>query len=87
MLGMVDVELIKKLQTDGWSIREIARTTGWSRQTVRKALRGSGRATALRRGQPAALAGDGSLPRRRAPVARRRRERAAQAAPHRQARL
>ncbi|MFH1176767.1 MAG: IS21 family transposase [Acidobacteriota bacterium] len=35
---MVDVEFIKLRARDGWSIREIARRTGWSRQTVRKAL-------------------------------------------------
>jgi transposase len=35
---MVDVELIKKMRDRGRSIREIARLTGWSRQTVRKAL-------------------------------------------------
>lgn len=38
MLGMVDVELIKKMKARGCSIREISRTTGWSRQTVRKTL-------------------------------------------------
>ncbi len=38
MLGMVDVEVIKKLRERGRSIREISRVTGWSRQTVRKAL-------------------------------------------------
>lgn len=36
MLGMVDVELIKKMKRDGRSIREISRMTGWSRQAVRK---------------------------------------------------
>jgi transposase len=35
---MVDVEFIKLRARDGWSIREIARRTGWSRQTIRKAL-------------------------------------------------
>lgn len=38
MLGMVDVEMIKKLRERGHSIREISRVTGWSRQTVRRAL-------------------------------------------------
>lgn len=38
MLGMVDVELIKKMHDRGGSIREISRLTGWSRQTVRKTL-------------------------------------------------
>lgn len=40
MLGMVDVEMIKKLHRGGhgMSVREIARKTGWSRQTVRKCL-------------------------------------------------
>jgi transposase len=35
---MVDMEFIKLRARDGWSIRRIARCTGWSRQTVRKAL-------------------------------------------------
>jgi transposase len=36
---MVDIEFIKKKhQLSGWSIREIARRLGYSRQTVRKAL-------------------------------------------------
>src|SRR5665647_2007900 len=38
VLGMVDVEFIKLRARDGWSIRETARRTGWSRQAVRKAL-------------------------------------------------
>lgn len=38
MLRMVDVEFIKLRARDGWSIREIARRTGWSRQAIRKAL-------------------------------------------------
>lgn len=38
MLRMVDVEFIKLRARDGWSIREIARRTGWSRQTIRKVL-------------------------------------------------
>lgn len=38
MLGMVDVELIKKMKARGCSIREISRVTEWSRQTVRKTL-------------------------------------------------
>jgi transposase len=38
VLGMVDIEFIKLRARDGWSIREIARRTGWSRQAVRKAL-------------------------------------------------
>ncbi len=38
MLGMVDVEMIKKMSNKGRSIREIARMTGWSRQTIRKHL-------------------------------------------------
>ena len=38
MLGMVDVEFIKLRARDGWSIRETARRTGWSRQAIRKAL-------------------------------------------------
>jgi len=35
---MVDVEFIKLRARDGWSIREISRRSGWSRQTIRKAL-------------------------------------------------
>jgi len=36
---MVDVEFIKlRCGRDGWSIRESARRTGWSRQAIRKAL-------------------------------------------------
>ena len=38
MLGMVDIEFIKLRARDGWSIRETARRTGWSRQAIRKAL-------------------------------------------------
>jgi len=38
VLRMVDVEFIKLRARDGWSIREISRRTGWSRQTIRKAL-------------------------------------------------
>ena len=38
MLRMVDVEFIKLRARDGWSIREISRRSGWSRQAVRKAL-------------------------------------------------
>lgn len=38
MLRMVDVEFIKLRARDGWSIREISRRSGWSRQTIRKAL-------------------------------------------------
>lgn len=38
MLGMVDVELIKKMRDRGSSIRKISRLTGWSRQTIRKIL-------------------------------------------------
>jgi transposase len=38
VLGMVDVEFIKLRASDGWSIRETARRTGFSRQAVRKAL-------------------------------------------------
>jgi transposase len=38
VLGMVDIEFIKLRARDGWSIRETARRTGWSRQAVRKAL-------------------------------------------------
>ena len=39
MLRMVDVEFIKlRCGRDGWSIRETARRTGWSRQAIRKAL-------------------------------------------------
>jgi len=41
VLGMVDVELIKKMSERGHSIREISRMTGWSRQTVRKHLAGA----------------------------------------------
>lgn len=40
MLGMVDVEMIKQMKRHH-SIREIARMTGWSRQTVRKHLAGA----------------------------------------------
>jgi len=43
VLGMVDVELIKKMHERDHSIREIARMTGWSRQTVRKTLIASAR--------------------------------------------
>jgi len=35
---MVDVEFIKLRARDGWSIRELHRRTGWSRQAIRKAL-------------------------------------------------
>jgi len=35
---MVDIEFIKLRVRDGWSIREIARRTGWSRQAVRRAM-------------------------------------------------
>ena len=42
MLGMVDVELIKKMDGRDCSIREISRMTGWSRQTVRKIVAGEG---------------------------------------------
>jgi len=39
VLRMVDVEFIKlRCGRDGWSIRETARRTGWSRQAIRKAL-------------------------------------------------
>ena len=38
MLGMVDIELIKKMRKKGYSIREISRITEWSRQTVRRHL-------------------------------------------------
>jgi transposase len=38
VLGMVDVELIKKMHEREHSIRDISRMTGWSRQTVRKTL-------------------------------------------------
>ena len=38
MLRMVDVEFIKLRAHDGWSIREISRRSGWSRQAIRKAL-------------------------------------------------
>lgn len=38
MLGMVDVELIKKMHAHGRSVREISRLTGWSRQTIRRHL-------------------------------------------------
>jgi len=38
VLRMVDVEFIKLRARDGWSIREISRRSGWSRQAVRKAL-------------------------------------------------
>lgn len=39
MLRMVDVEFIKlRHGRDGWSIREISRRTGWSRQAIRRAL-------------------------------------------------
>lgn len=38
MLRMVDVEFIKLRARDGWSIRELHRRTGWSRQAIRKAL-------------------------------------------------
>lgn len=37
---MVDVEMIRKLHDRGKPVREIARITGWSRQTVRKHLSG-----------------------------------------------
>ena len=35
---MVDIEFIKLRIRDGWSIRKIARRTGWSRQAVRRAI-------------------------------------------------
>ena len=38
MLRMVDVEFIKLRARDGWSIRELHRRTGWSRQAIRRAL-------------------------------------------------
>jgi len=39
VLRMVDVEFIKlRCGRDGWSTRETARRTGWSRQAIRKAL-------------------------------------------------
>jgi transposase len=38
VLRMVDIEFIKLRTRDGWSIREISRRTGWSRQVIRKAL-------------------------------------------------
>jgi transposase len=38
VLRMVDVEFIKLRARDGWSIRELHRRTGWSRQAIRKAL-------------------------------------------------
>lgn len=38
MLRMVEVEFIKLRARDGWSIREISRRTGWSRQAIYKAL-------------------------------------------------
>ena len=40
MLRMVDVEFIKLRARDGWSIRELHRRTGWSRQAIRRALAG-----------------------------------------------
>jgi len=44
VLRMVDVEFIKlRHERDGWSIREISRRTGWSRQAIRKALAGPAR--------------------------------------------
>lgn len=42
MLGMVDIEYIRKKHfNEGWSIRKISRNLGVARQTVRKALRSS----------------------------------------------
>jgi transposase len=39
MLTMVDIEFIRKKHLiDGWSIRQLSRQLGLSRQTVRKAL-------------------------------------------------
>lgn len=52
MLGMVDVELIKKMRDRGRSIREISRMTGWSRQTVRKVLAGPAAPPAYTQSRP-----------------------------------
>lgn len=38
VLKMLDIELIKKMQDRGASIREVSRLMGWSRQTIRKVL-------------------------------------------------
>lgn len=49
---MVDVELIKKMHEREHSIREISRTTGWSRQTVRKILRAPAEPPIYERSRP-----------------------------------
>lgn len=51
MLGMVDVEMIRQMNKHH-SIREIARMTGWSRQTVRKHLAGAPEPPAYRTAAP-----------------------------------
>jgi len=51
VLGMVDVEMIKQMKRHH-SIREIARMTGWSRQTVRKHLAGAAQPPAYQIAKP-----------------------------------
>ena len=85
MLRMVDVEFIKLRARDGWSIRETARRTGWSRQAIRKALAAPAAAPRYERRSPRPapvmdpylpfvrqwLAGDESAPRKQRHTARR----------------
>jgi len=55
VLRMVDVEFIKlRCARDGWSIRETARRTGWSRQAIRKALAAPAAAPRYERRSPRA---------------------------------
>jgi len=51
VLGMVDVEMIRQMNKHH-SIREIARRTGWSRQTVRKHLAGAAEPPVYRAASP-----------------------------------
>ena len=85
MLRMVDVEFIKLRARDGWSIRETARRTGWSRQAIRKALAAPAAPPRYERSSPRPapvmdpylpfvrqwLAGDESAPRKQRHTARR----------------
>ena len=83
---MVDVEFIKlRCARDGWSIRETARRTGWSRQAIRKALAAPAAAPRYERRSPRAapvmdpylpfvrqwLTNDESAPRKQRHTARR----------------
>jgi len=85
VLRMVDVEFIKLRARDGWSIRETARRTGWSRQAIRKALAAPAATPRYERRSPRPspvmdpylpfvrqwLAGDESAPRKQRHTARR----------------